>query len=63
MKSFVEARCPLRPGEKCSLCETGATGPHDCGLVYLTMSDPDLRELYTEQQQRIRGMASKRRAN
>lgn len=37
-------RCPIRPGEPCSLCVPGASGPHDCGLVYLVMSDPDLRD-------------------
>ena len=35
--------CPIRPGDPCTLCEPGVTGPQDCGLVYLVMSDPDLR--------------------
>jgi hypothetical protein len=39
-----EPRCPLRPGDPCSLCVTGASAPHDCGLVCLVMFDPDLRE-------------------
>jgi hypothetical protein len=39
-----EAQCPIRPGDSCSLCQPGATGPEDCGLVYLVMSDPELRE-------------------
>ena len=39
-----DARCPLRPREPCSLCQLGATGPQDCGLVYLVMSDEDLCE-------------------
>ena len=38
-----EAKCPIRPGDACSLCQPGATGPQDCGLVYLVMSDDDLR--------------------
>jgi hypothetical protein len=38
-----DAKCPIRPGDACSLCQPGATGPQDCGLVYLVMSDPDLR--------------------
>ena len=38
------ARCPIRPGDACTLCQPGATGPEDCGLVYLVMSDPDLRD-------------------
>ena len=42
--SLPDAQCPIRPGDACSLCQPGATGPQDCGLVYLVMSDPDLRE-------------------
>lgn len=43
-RRVVEPRCPIRIGEACSLCVPGATGPQDCGLVYLVMSDDDLRE-------------------
>jgi hypothetical protein len=43
-RSLPEAQCPIRPGDACSLCQPAATGPHDCGLVYLVMSDPDLRD-------------------
>jgi hypothetical protein len=39
-----EARCPLRPGEPCTLCQVDVTGPQDCGLVYLVMSDDELRD-------------------
>jgi hypothetical protein len=38
------ARCPIRPGEPCTLCQLDVTGPQDCGLVYLVMSDPELRD-------------------
>ncbi|MDG4828861.1 hypothetical protein O7627_06020 [Solwaraspora sp. WMMD1047] len=38
-----EPKCPIRPGEPCTLCLPGATGPQDCGLVYLVMSDDELR--------------------
>ncbi len=38
-----EARCPLRPDEMCNLCQINVTGPQDCGLVYLVMSDEELR--------------------
>jgi hypothetical protein len=27
----------------CNLCQLDVTGPQDCGLVYLVMSDPDQR--------------------
>lgn len=43
---FKMPRCPLRPDDPCSLCQPGANGPQDCGLVYLVMDDPELRELY-----------------
>ena len=49
MRRPREPRCPVRPGDRCSLCQPGATGPQDCGLVYLTMDDPDLRALYAAQ--------------
>ncbi len=41
---MVTPQCPIRLGEACSLCVPGVSGPSDCGLVYLVMSDPDLRE-------------------
>ncbi|WP_116113615.1 DUF6767 domain-containing protein [Austwickia chelonae] len=37
-------RCPVRPTDPCSLCQQSVKGPADCGLVYLVMSDPELRE-------------------
>lgn len=43
-----DAKCPVRPGDPCSLCWPGATGPVDCGLVYLVKSDPELWEQRTE---------------
>jgi hypothetical protein len=39
-----EDRCPIRIGDPCSLCHPGSSGPSTCGLVYLVMSDPELRE-------------------
>ncbi|WP_143168245.1 DUF6767 domain-containing protein [Jatrophihabitans endophyticus] len=41
-------QCPIRLGESCSLCLPGASGPHDCTLVQLVMSDPELRERLAE---------------
>lgn len=40
----VDPRCPLRPGQPCTLCQLDVTGPQDCPLVYLVMSDDELRE-------------------
>lgn len=37
-------KCPIRPGDSCSLCQPGVQGPEDCGLVWLVMQDPELRE-------------------
>ncbi|WP_083707407.1 DUF6767 domain-containing protein [Intrasporangium flavum] len=36
-------QCPIRVGEPCTLCVPGATGPQDCGLVWLVQDDPELR--------------------
>ncbi|QGN33076.1 DUF6767 domain-containing protein [Microlunatus sp. Gsoil 973] len=41
-RSRPNPRCPIRD-EPCNLCFPGATGPQDCGLVYLVQSDPELR--------------------
>jgi hypothetical protein len=43
-----EPMCPLRPGDACTLCEPGASGPESCPAVYLVMTDPDLREQWVE---------------
>jgi hypothetical protein len=50
-----EPECVVRPGDPCSLCMSGATGPQDCGLVYLVRSDPELREQLVELRRRQRG--------
>jgi hypothetical protein len=44
VRTQPQAKCPIRPADPCSLCVPGASGPADCGLVYLVMSDPDLRD-------------------
>ncbi|MFN8190748.1 MAG: DUF6767 domain-containing protein [Nocardioidaceae bacterium] len=41
-------QCPLRPGDACSLCVPGATGPEDCPTVAEVMRDPDLRARLAE---------------
>jgi hypothetical protein len=41
-------KCPIRPGDPCTLCHPGAHGPEDCGLVWLVMTDPDLRDQLAE---------------
>lgn len=41
-------KCPIRPGDACSLCQPGVQGPEDCGLVWLVMNDPELRSRLVE---------------
>ncbi len=43
-----DAKCPLRPGDPCTLCQVNVTGPQDCGLVYLIMDDSEAREAWAE---------------
>jgi len=40
--------CPIRLGEPCRLCLPGAHGPETCGLVWLVMTDPELRAALDE---------------
>lgn len=47
-------RCPIRVGDACSLCVPGVSGPADCGLVYLVLSDPELREQWQQKTARAR---------
>lgn len=36
--------CALRPGEACTLCSPGSSGPETCPTLYHVMHDPELRE-------------------
>ena len=37
-------KCPLRPGQPCTLCHPDAhLGPQDCPIVAIVMDDDDLR--------------------
>jgi len=47
-------RCPVRPGEPCTLCNPAATGPGDCPTVYLVMTEPELRQKLTELRRQAR---------
>ena len=51
------AKCPERPGDACSLCVPGATGPEDCPLVALVMDDPELRARLAELRREARTRA------
>lgn len=37
-----QPKCPLRPGEPCTLCQLDVTGPQDCPVVFLVMGDEEL---------------------
>jgi hypothetical protein len=50
--------CPVRPGDACTLCVPGATGPHDCPLVALVMADPELRDRLAEMRRDARRTAT-----
>jgi len=40
-------RCPLQPGQPCTLCHKDARlGPQDCPTVAMVMDDPDLRAAF-----------------
>ena len=40
----VDAKCPLRDGQPCTLCHPDAKlGPQDCPTVALVMADESLR--------------------
>ena len=52
-RTFVTPRCPLRPGQPCTLCQIDVTGPQDCGLVYLVMTDDELRRGVRGQSARV----------
>ena len=39
----IDARCPLWPGEPCTLCHPEASGPQDCPTVAIVMDDDELR--------------------
>jgi hypothetical protein len=51
-------QCPVWPGDACSLCVPGATGPQDCTLVALVMDDPDLRARLSELRREFPGRAA-----
>jgi hypothetical protein len=48
-------RCPIRAGDPCSLCVPGATGPQDCGVVWLVRSDPELLDELASARAELRG--------
>lgn len=50
----VEAKCPIRPGDICNLCQLDVTGPQDCPLVYLVRTDPDLQQEWIEHRRKAR---------
>jgi hypothetical protein len=54
MGRMPSPKCPIRIGEPCSLCFPGASGPRDCGLVYLVQSDPEMRDQLADKRREVR---------
>lgn len=50
----IEAKCPIRPGDICNLCQLDVTGPQDCPLVYLVRTDPDLEQEWAQRRRQAR---------
>ncbi len=48
-------QCPIRVGEPCTLCVPGATGPQDCGLVWLVQDDPEMCAELARRRSRLAG--------
>ncbi|HRA75637.1 MAG TPA: hypothetical protein PLE12_05325 [Propionicimonas sp.] len=51
-----QPKCPLRPGEPCTLCQLNVTGPQDCPVVYLVMADDDLQAEWAARNRAARGL-------
>lgn len=62
MSRRPDAQCPVRPGDACSLCVPGATGPQDCPLVWQVMQDPELQEILAEKRREYNAKMRARRA-
>lgn len=60
MAKLATPKCPLRPGDPCTLCVPGASGPHDCQTVRLVLEDPELRALW--RQKNAESAAARRQA-
>ncbi len=59
-RTAVDAECPLRVGQPCTLCHPEAhRGPQDCPTVAIVMDDEELRE---EVMRRRRADVARRRA-
>ena len=50
----IGAKCPIRPGDICNLCQLDVTGPQDCPLVYLVRTDPDLEQEWAQRRRQAR---------
>nr|WP_076388109.1 DUF6767 domain-containing protein [Vaginimicrobium propionicum] len=58
---YAKPRCPLRPDDYCSQCVPGASGPQDCGLVFLVMDDPELKDLYNQKRRENQAQKTSKR--
>ncbi len=51
-----QPKCPLRPGDPCTLCQLDVTGPQDCPVVFLVRQDEDLQAEWAASRRAARGL-------
>lgn len=51
-----QPKCPLRPGEPCTLCQLDVTGPQDCPVVFLVREDEELQAEWAARRRAERGL-------
>ncbi len=51
-----QPKCPLRPGDPCTLCQLDVTGPQDCPVVFLVRDDVELQAEWAASRRAARGL-------
>lgn len=51
-----QPKCPLRPGEPCTLCQLDVTGPQDCPVVFLVRDDEELQAEWAARRRAARAL-------
>lgn len=54
--SKPQPKCPLRPGDPCTLCQLDVTGPQDCPVVFLVRDDVELQAEWAASRRAARGL-------
>jgi hypothetical protein len=55
-KRTPQPKCPLRPGDPCTLCQLDVTGPQDCPVVFLVREDVELQAEWAARNRAGRGL-------